>query len=653
MPIGADGLDYEIEEDEDDVPSNPSAAPCIGELVERRLSRRGLLGGMVAATAGAAVPLSWIDPALADEDGPSSLTFTEVDGAPVADHGVSPDYTAEILIRYGDPVLPGAPAFAPGKQTAAEQAKQFGYNNDFVAFMPLPRGSESSEHGLLCVNHEYTSPSLMWPAGHPHKLSPEQLAVEQAAHGHSVVEIKRGEKGWGVVAGSRYARRITATTAMIVSGPARGDARLKTEADPTGTRVIGSFNNCAGGTTPWGTVLMAEENFNKYFARGDGELSERDAASFKRYGLPSHVWNWAAIDPRFDVSQHPNEAYRHGWVVEFDPYDPASVPVKRTALGRFKHEGATCVVAHDGRVVVYMGDDEKGDYVYKFVSAGRFDHAQREANRDLLDEGTLYVARFADDGALSWLPLTWGEGPLTAANGFASQADVVIDCRQAADALEATPMDRPEDVEPDPRSGRVYVMLTNNSRRKPAEVNAANPRARNVWGHIIEMLPPRLADGAADHTATRYRWEMLLRCGDPAVKTDQARYHPAVSKGGWLVCPDNAAIDQRGRLWISTDRGASRGAKLGQADGLWGTDTEGEGRALTRMFYRCPRGAELCGPCFTPDCRTLFLAVQHPGEESGSTFEKPSTRWPDFKDGIPPRPSIVVVTKDDGGEIGG
>jgi hypothetical protein len=422
--------------------------------------------------------------------------------------------------------------------------------------------------------------------------------------------------------------------------------------------VIGTLNNCAGGITPWGTYLMAEENFHGYFwtdtldADGKPVLDRADAESLKRYGAPGRWYNWGQHHERFNIDVEPNEVNRFGWIVEVDPMDPASTPVKHTALGRFRHEGSESIVNADGRVVVYTGDDARFDYVYKFVSAGTVSD-DRAANMKLLSEGTLYVGKFHEDGSLDWLPLVHGEGPLTADNGFASQADVLIDARLAADALGATPMDRPEDVQPGP-DGKVYMMLTNNTRRKEGQEDAANPRADNAFGHIVEMIAP---DG--DHGADTFTWNILVKCGDPAVAEVGAQWGPETSEHGWFASPDNCAIDADGRLWISTDQG-SNWAKTGKSDGLYALETEGALRGSSKLFFRCPVGGELCGPYFTQDQTTLFLAVQHPGTdgtknfagfERESTFEDPATRWPDFQDGMPPRPSVVVVTKQGGGKI--
>ena len=655
-----DDFDAFDEPDDDDTPIERAMGPAIGALIERRLARRQVLRGIAGAAAlGAGLASREAGAAVA-----SSLGFKEIPHQLGADMAVAEGYEAQLLLAWGDPILKRARAFDHTILSAAAQVTQFGYNCDFIAFLPLPRdlgprGSNGSEHGLLCVNNEYTNWELMVPglarkSDVWRKTTRRQAAVERAAHGHSVVEVgRKGGGRWAYVAGGERNRRITADTRMAISGPAAGHARLKTKADPGGRSVIGTMNNCAGGVTPWGTVLIAEENFHYYFA-GDPARSAayaREKASYRRYGIRGHAYyGWHKFDPRFNLEAEPNEANRFGWMVEFDPYDPASVPVKRTALGRMKHAGAGMAVAPDGRLVAYMGDDQVFEYVYKYVSNGRVDRANPAANARLLDEGTLYAARFAADGTLEWRPLVFGQGPLTPANGFHSQADVLIETRRAADLMGATPMDRPEEVEVNRATGRVYAALTKNSRRgRGKPVDAANPRARSRHGHIIEIVPPG-AGAATDHAATTARWEIFLLAGDPRDEDAGAKYHPGVSRDGWLANPDNFGFDAKGRMWIGSDQGPDQ-PKNRIADGVYATDTTGPGRALTKCFFTAPAGAELCSPTFTPDNRTLFVSVQHPAEGSG--FAAPLTRWPDFKEGAPPRPAVVAITRKDGGAIGG
>jgi uncharacterized protein len=646
-----------LREDSEDIGRNPTDNPTLGDVIAARFARRDVLKGAlgVAAIATAVSPLALVAAGSARGETASRYRFDELEAGADDNHHVAPGYDADILIRWGDPVLPGAPPFNPSAHTGAAQRLQFGYNNDFLAYFPMPDASNPSAHGLLVVNHEYTNEELMFaglsrPESKTAPRTGSTLArtdIEIAAHGGSVIEVKRENGKWQVVAGSKYARRIDANTPMEITGPAAGHPRLQTPPDPAGRRVNGMFNNCAGGVTPWGTWLTCEENVHHYFT---GKLTDghSEAINHQRYGVPSGFYQWGDFYDRFDLGKSPTEPNRFGWVVEIDPFDPASTPKKRTALGRAKHEGAAGVVNKDGRYVIYMGDDERFEYVYRFVTAGRFDAANPQASRDILDDGTVSVARFNADGTLDWLPLVHGQGPLTADNGFADQADVLIEKRRAADLLKPTRMDRPEDVEASPTTGKVYVMLTNNGNRTAAQVDAANPRAGNHFGHIIEMTPP---DG--DHAASQFRWEILVRCGDPSIAEVGATFSSATTRNGWFGMPDNLAFDNQGRMWIATDGNTRK--RTGRTDGLWALETEGAMRGTSRHFYRVPLGAEVCGPCFTPDDETLFVAVQHPAEggsaDAISTFEEPITRWPDFKPDMPPRPSLVVITKRGGGKI--
>ncbi|WP_264210046.1 PhoX family protein [Leisingera thetidis] len=653
----------------DDIPANPDPTRTIGDVIAARYGRRDMLGGMLGVSAsaalfGASALAAPRKAAAAGSPAQSRYVFEEPAWGNDETHHVAAGYDADVLLRWGDPITAEAPEFDVMNQTAEAQLQQFGYNNDYVGFLPL---NAEGSRGLLCVNHEYTNEELMFPGLDRQDkaeftgMTKALVDIEMAAHGGSVVEIARGADGkWTVVRDGRLNRRITPlNTAMAIDGPAAGHPRMQTSADPSGAEVIGTLNNCAGGMTPWGTWLMAEENFHGYFwtdkldAEGEPDLTDQpEAAQMKRYGVPGRWYAWGKHYDRFNIGKEPNEANRFGWVVEVDPRDPDAKPVKHTALGRFCHEGAETTVARGGQLVVYMGDDARFDYQYKYVSRGVVSD-DRAANARLLSDGTLYAARFGDDGTLHWLPLVHGQGPLTAENGFASQADVLIGARLAADALGATPMDRPEDAQPR-GDGTAYIMLTNNSRRKADQTDAANPRAGSRFGHIIEIK-----EDGGDHAAAKGTWSILVKCGDPRIAEVGAEWNPETTENGWFASPDNCAFDADGRLWVATDQG-SKWDRTGKSDGLYGVETEGDLRGHSKLFFRCPMGGELCGPYFAPDGGTLFLAVQHPGTDGtralkgfgrASTFADPATRWPDFDPNMPPRPSVVAVTRQGGGRI--
>ncbi|RBQ17850.1 phosphatase [Spongiactinospora rosea] len=651
-----------------DIP-NTSENRYFGEIVTEALSRRGALRtaalGALAVGVGGGALTATATPAAADRGhggwGQGSLRFTPV--APNTDDKLTvPDgYESAPVVRWGDPVLPDAPAFDFDDQTAEAQAKQFGYNCDFVAFFPL-----GADRALLWVNHEYSDEALMF-RGYTDgtAATEEQIKIALAAHGGSVVELERaGRSGrWKLVTRGRrrYNRRITAQTPMRFSGPAAGGDLLKTAADPRGLRPIGMLNNCAGGTTPWGTVLTAEENFNQYFVGGNG-VPEAQKQYLTRYGvstttaIPSGSRRFDRVEERFDLAKHPNEINRFGWIVEIDPTDPDATPIKRTALGRFAHEAATTSLTRDGRLVAYMGDDSRFEYVYKFVSKDRYIPGFDRHNRGLLDEGTLYVAKFTGDspkeeidgsgkapkdgrfdGSGEWIPLVSGDKSYV--QGMSAE-EVLVYTRVAADKVGATKMDRPEDVERNPVNGAIYVALTNNSNRTPAQADEANPRAANKHGHVLEITERR-----NDAGARTFAWSLALVCGDP---NDPATYFAGFdkSKVSPISCPDNVAFDREGNLWISTD-----GNALGKNDGLFVMPVSGRDRGHLRQFLTVPVGAETCGPLITRDDKSVFVAVQHPGETDGATPDAPSSHWPDGGESQP-RPSVAVVWHTRGRNIG-
>ena len=397
------------------------------------------------------------------------------------------------------------------------------------------------------------------------------------------------------------------------TSPARPPATTSSRPRPIrpAARCSACSNNCAGGNTPWGTWLTCEENFNGYFGGDAAKLP--DAEAYKRYGIGRRppLCLVAATSTASMSSKEPNEPNRFGWVVEIDPYDRGATPMKRTALGRFKHEGCTYALAKDGRVVFYSGDDERFDYVYKFVTARPWNPNDRAANRDLLDDGTLYVARFNDDGKVEWLPLVHGQGPLTAENGFTSQADVLIKTRLAADLLKPTPMDRPEDIETNPVNGRVYVVLTNNSQRTRRRSTRANPRA----AQRPRPYPRDHAQGRRPRRDRGHLVDLPARPASPAWTPARAITARRRTMAG-CPAPTTCAFDSKGRIWIATD-GAPTAA--GIADGIYGADTTGYGRALTRCFYQAPTGAEVCGPIFTPD--DTHVLPRHPASRRGRRLD--------------------------------
>jgi secreted PhoX family phosphatase len=658
----------------EDARGNPGGGRTFADIAAEAISRRTFVkAGLGATAAGFLVPR--LVAAEASEGEPAALL--RFHSVPVSTEDalcVPPGYRAQILYRWGDPIDGQSPVFKPdASNTAAEQKLQAGMGHDGIQFFPLPRGSSSSDRGLLVLNHEYADQGLLFPDGLAGAMTAEKVAKSQAAHGVSVIEIERSADGQWRAVPSRFARRITAATPMRIAGPAAG--RLA-NGKPLGAHARGTVNNCASGRTLWHTYLTCEENFNGVFGSAVAEFAP--TAEQRRYGLAKggfvgtlagtkvSVYRWWEHDERFDLAKHPEEAERFGYVVEIDPFNPESVPVKRTALGRFKHENAAVTLAGDGRVVVYMGDDERNEYLYKFVSRAGYDPADPRSGHDLLDDGTLYVARFEADQRGRWIALVHGENGLTEENGFASQADVCVKTRQAGDRVGATMMDRPEWVAVHPKTGDVFVTLSNNDRRgsEPASVNqpdggtaagTARPpvdpptrRPANVWGHIIRW---REED---DPAADVFTWDVFLLAGDPALASAE---RPVDLKGDAFGSPDGLWIDERGILWIQTDASVKAQATpeyagLGNNQMLAADPATGE----VRRFLTGPRNCEVTGVAMTPDGRSMFVNIQHPGEPETdvSDPQRPAliSNWPDCESGGRPRSATVVVTREDGGPIG-
>ena len=577
----------------------------------------------------------------------SLLGFDSISAATADTITVPPGYRSSVLISWGQPLQAGGPAFDPsGNGTASAQEVQFGDNNDGMSLFAF---ADDPNRALMAINNEYTNYRYLYPHGGS-PASAQEVHKAQATEGVSVIEIQRKGDGWQFVQGSPFNRRIHANTPIRLSGPAAGHALLRTQADSSGTRALGTFQNCANGKTPWGTYLTCEENFTDCFGSSDPKQTF-DAAQ-KRYGAvgASKEINWHQHDPRFDLAVNPNELNRHGWVVEIDPFDPLSTPVKRTALGRFKHENAALAETGDGHAVVYMGDDERGEFIYKFISRDKINHQNPKANRDLLDHGTLYVARF--DGGDSnpdrpkghgqWIELTHGKNGVDTGNGFASQAEVLIHARMAASVVGATRMDRPEWIVVSPKDGQVYCTLTNNAKRGEdgQPVGGPNPREKNVYGQIL-----RWKTRNGDHGADTFDWDLFVVAGNPTVHASQPKGGSAnITPQNMFNSPDGMGFDDAGRLWILTDGDYSNAgdfAGMGNNQMLCADPASGE----IRRFMVGPVGCEVTGISFSPDHKTLFVGIQHPGENGGATF-------PENQPNAKPRSSVVAISREDGGIVG-
>ncbi|WP_121064476.1 PhoX family protein [Chachezhania antarctica] len=604
-------------------------------VVERAVSRRGFLNGVLAFGSGAAVMgtgLFGSTSALAQNA--SRFPFTPIGAQTDGMVHVPEGYTATVLARWGDPLVSAADGYDVANGGPVENSdKVFGENTDGMETFSF------QGHQLIAINHEYANRKTNLPAaqdGTP--ANADDVLKFQNLQGVVVMEIAEGENGWQIVKDSPFNRRITHNAPMTITGPAAGHDLLKTEADPTGTASLGTLNNCGSGKTPWGTYLTCEENFNGYFGATDAlpeDLPSETVAGYDRYGIGPDGWgyDYHKWDPRFDISKNPNEPHRAGWIVEIDPTDPDSTPVKHTGLGRFKHENAAVVLSTDGRVVVYMGDDERGEFLYRFVSNGVY---QPGGSTDgLLDDGTLYVAKYNDDGTGEWLALT------PEATGM-DMAEILIFSRMAGSAVGATTMDRPEWIAANPHSVEAYCCLTNNKNRgvKPnaggdaTPVNGPNPREANNYGQIVRWRPH-----GDDHAADTFDWDLYVMAGNPEVHDGAYAGSDNVTAGNMFNSPDGMGFDSSGLVWIQTDGDDSNeGEFAGQGNNqmLVGDPATGE----IARFLTGPNGCEVTGLTWSADRRTMFVGIQHPGGD-----------WPDGG-GALPRSSVIAVKRDDNGLIG-
>lgn len=711
-----DRAQYEGEDVDRSLADRPEAGVPFGVVMANRLERRSFLKGAGAA---ASLPLvGGAIGALASNDahaaGGDTLDFTPVIGTTNDEVIVPEGYEWYSVIQWGQSLSPFTPDLTDADIRAGRhltpagarnQGAQFGYNCDAVEFFPLPTPeSDGRNNALVCVNHEFLSGRLLFEFETPPtangvddirnaaniveymNANPAAARFSINAVGVSVAEIERKGGRWQLVQSSGFNQRITLDTPIRISGPAAGNDFLKTSGNANGRIVRGTYNNCAAGATPWGTYLSAEENFDQPFGNfnalrarleAEGTPEALKLLDMHRRIPPNGGTSRLGLEglfDRFDTDKEPNEMLRFGWVVEIDPYDPAARPVKRTALGRFKREGATTIIAPDGRLVVYSGDDARFEYAYKFVTDRKVNLRNRRANRNLLDSGKLYVARYNDDGTGDWLLVDYDSQPAlrdakiegTDIPQFANQAEVLINTRRAADILGATPMDRPEDFEANPVTRKVYLACTNNTART-AEGSATvpNPRLNNRWGHIIEMT-----ENGNDNAATSFTWEIFMMCGDPmsgagsfltskedlndinngTLNTNDTYYagFPFSDQLAPIGAPDNVNFDNQGNLWIVTDGAQPTGVN----DGCFAVPTEGPNRGYLRKFLSIVPGAEVCGAEFTPDNKTLFLNIQHPGDRSGFRIGNPLSLFPFNDGGLEPRPTLIGVRRLDNRVVG-
>ena len=675
----------------------PFSAILEANLSRRMLTRGGLSaaltvfssgmlaacgGGSDSAAAPAPAPVPTPDPvptpkvALGFESLPMSMTDACV---------VPAGYVAHVLGAWGTPLNDKAAEWkSDGSNTSEDLLNSTGMHHDGMHYFPL---NGSSTEGLLVVNHEYIDENALHPNGQTgtgagEKRPAEEVRKEINAHGVAVMHIKKNGSAWEIVKNSKYNRRFTSATPMALAGPVAKSEWVKTPFSKDGSQARGTNNNCGNGTTPWGTYITAEENWASCFVN-TGTVP----AHQKRVGVATktgrYLWETAAGDAsekdaefaRFNItasgadalSDWRNEVNGFGYLVEIDPYDPASIATKRTAMGRFAHEGAAYSVPEAGKpLAFYTGDDSRFEYIYRYVSDAVWDPADAKRTDRLavgakyLDKGTLSVARFNEDGSGTWLPLTLdsvGKDGSKLSTQYKTLDEILLNTRGAADFVGATPMDRPEWTAVNPTNGDVYLTLTNNtSRNATTGTNAANPRLNNVNGHII-----RWHDVVGN---TSFKWEIFVFGSNAGADADTNR--SGLTTLNQLASPDGIAFDDRGILWVQTDNGIDGGRKNDVAkatnDQMLAVipgalaDSKGTGPAINasnqgdlRRFFVGPNEAEITGFAYTPDYRTIFLNVQHPVNWP-AYGSNDATAVPSGK--VRPRSSTVVIQKADGGPVG-
>lgn len=672
---------------------NTSQNEPMASVLEKYLSRRTVLrGGLSAAFAmmastsltgcfdggGSSGGGGSSTPVTDTPAQPLSLGFESIAGSKTDGCVVAQGYTAQVLAPWGTPLNTLAnPWQSDGSNSSEDQANSVGMHHDGMHFFPI---NGSSEDGLLAINFEYIDQSALHPDGPTRdaegRRPAEEVRKEINAHGAGVIRITKVNGRWQVVDNDPLNRRFTTASLMDLSGPLRGTAHVRTKFSKNGTQTRGTNNNCGNGYTPWGTYLTCEENWPNVFLNTSTPLPEDQRRIGIATSRTSYGWESAAGDStevndeftRFNLAStaasaeedYRNEASTYGYIVEINPFDASSRAVKRTALGRFRHEGCWPILPVEGQpVTFYMGDDAQNEYLYKFVSAALWTAADATPSDPLatgakyMDEGTLYVARFDADGTGRWLPLTVDSSTTdghTLGSIYGDLATITLNTRGAADALGATPMDRPEWTAVNPLNGDVYLTLTNNSSR--TEANAANPRTRNLNGHIIRW------HDAEDRVS--FTWDIFVFGSDAAADPTTTNFS-GLTDLNQFASPDGLSFDSRGILWIETDNGGNAVASatndqvlavipttLLDASGNQAT-IRAENQTALRRFFVGPNGCEVTGLAFTPDHKTMFVNIQHPGNWPYSTD---ATEVTPSGTSVRPRASTVAIQRVDGGDIG-
>ena len=664
--------------------TNEPMASVLDTYLSRRSVVRGGLGAAIAMIAGTGLTGCFDSGGGSDHDSPSTPTptpepaklklgFNSIPGSRTDAVSVAAGYTAYVLAPWGTRLSGATEQWkSDGTNSAADQANAMGMHHDGMHYFPI---NGSSTDGLIAINFEYVDQDALHPAGATTvagKRPVEEVRKEINAHGAGVVRVRKSGDRWQVVENDPLNRRFTTASVMDLSGPLKGTDHVKTRFSVGGTQTRGTNNNCGNGYTPWGTYLTCEENWPGIFINKGVRPADQ-----VRIGVGTSAgnyrWETAAGDAsevngeftRFNVTptgatatdDYRNEASTYGYIVEIDPYNASTLPVKRTALGRFRHEGCWPGLTTVGKpVVFYMGDDSQNEYLYKFVSTALWEAADANPSDRLatgakyMDSGKLYVARFDADGSGTWLlldvitPTTDGS---TLGAKFTDLPGIILHTRGAADAVGATPMDRPEWTAVNPLNGDVYLTLTNNTSRTTA--NAANPRVPNKHGHIVRWHD---ADNQVSFT-----WDIFVFGANAAGSPDVNR--SGLTELNQFASPDGMTFDSRGILWVQTDNGESTitsytndqmlaviPTNLIDASGKQ-IPVNAQNQSDLRRFFVGPNGSEVTGITFTPDNKTMFINIQHPENWPSTDVATDVTSG-----AVRPRASTVVIQRADGGELG-